>query len=116
MITITNKAYYKAVASVDVAYTINPTDNFGNLLKRVFVDVDTTTADVTVTLPEIADLPANWDMEIILVVTAGANDLIVARAGADKIGSATSVTFTGAGKSITLGIVNSTVWSTSLTA
>ena len=116
MITISDKSYYKALSSVDVAYTINPLDTFGNLLKRVYVDVDTTTANVTVTLPHIDLLPPNWDIEIILVLTAGANDLIVSRSATDKIGSGTILTITGARKNVTLSIVNSNTWGGVVTA
>ncbi len=111
MITIKNKGYYKAVASVDVAYTLDPTDNNGNLLERVYIDVDTTAGAVGITLPEIADLPANWNTEILIVVTAGVDPVTITRAGTDTIGTATDLAITGLGANASLTIVGTKAWS-----
>lgn len=111
MITIKNKGYYKAVASVDDEYTLDPTDNNGNLLERVFIDVDATASTVSIILPEIANLPANWNTEITVLVTAGVNAVTIARAGTDTIGTSTDVAITGVGANVLLTIVGASAWS-----
>lgn len=116
MATITGVTY-KAIVSVGVeSYDIVPFDLYGNLLGEVTVNVDTAGGAVTINLPAISTLKSNYNTRIVVVRTAGANNVTVTAGGSDKIGSASTVVLNAINKSVEVVPVEAINWYGVITA
>lgn len=81
---------YLAIDNTDSPYTVTRDDEI--------IYVDTTSADVTVTLPEISQLMVDARVEIIIKKKVAGNTVTVSRSGSDNIDESTSTTLTSAGE------------------
>lgn len=108
---------YKALAPLGAqAYDLFPTDSSGNLFGLVTINVDTTAGIVTINLPEISTLNNNYNTKIVVVRTAGTNNVVVTAGGSDKIGSASSVTLNAINKSVEVTPIEAINWYGVITA
>jgi hypothetical protein len=102
---------YKKLAPLTAQiYNLEPFDYNGNLFQLITLNVDTTAGIVTIILPEIATLNNNWNCKIVIVRTAGTNNVVVTAGGSDKIGSLATESLTGINKSIVLNPVEDINW------
>lgn len=102
---------YKKLAPLGIqAYDLVPSDYNGNIFQLVTLNVDSTGGIVTINLPEISTLNNNWNCKIVIVRTAGTNNVVVTAGGSDKIGSLASETLTAINKSIVLNPVEDINW------
>ena len=116
MALISGITYKKIVSAGVESYDLNPFDSNGNLFPLVTINVDTTGGAVTINLPKIADLNNNFDLRVVVVRTAGANNVVIAPNSADKIGSASSVTLNAINKSVEVTPIESINWYGVITA
>lgn len=109
---------YKSVSPIaPQVYDLTLLDNNGNLFPKVTIAADATAGNVTLNLPEISDINQSWNVEVVITATAvGANKVIVATGGTDKIGSAATIELTALGSSVILTPVSMTEWSALKTA
>jgi hypothetical protein len=108
---------YKALAPLAPQdYELFPFDLNGNLFGLVTINVDTTGGKVKIALPEISTLNDNYNCRIVIVRSAGANNVTIATSGADKVGTASVVTLNANNQSIEVSPVEATNWYGVITA
>jgi hypothetical protein len=108
---------YKKIVSLGVeSYDLLPFDSNGNLFSLVTINVDTTGGAVTINLPQIATLGNNFDLRVVVVRTAGTNNVTIAPNSTDKIGSASSVVLNAINKSVEVTPIESINWYGVITA
>jgi hypothetical protein len=103
-------SYVKLAPLSAQTYDLVPLDYNGNVFQLVTISVNTTAGIVTINLPEISTLNNNWNCKIVIVRSAGANNVVVTAGGSDKIGSLASETLTAINKSIVLNPVEEINW------
>jgi len=103
-------SYVKLAPLGAQTYDLVPSDYNGNVFQLVTINVDSTNGIVTINLPEIATLNNNWNCKIVVVRTAGANNVVITAGGSDKIGSLASETLNAINKSMVLNPVEEINW------
>lgn len=116
MATIQGISYKKIVSLGVESYDLVPFDYNGNPFNVVTINVDTTGGAVTINLPEISSLNDNYNTKIVVVRTAGANNVVVTAGGTDVIGSASSVTLNAINKSVEVTPIEAINWYGVITA
>jgi hypothetical protein len=116
MALISGVSYQKIVSLGVESYDLLPFDSNGNLFSLVTINVDTTGGAVTINLPQIATLGNNFDLRVVVVRTAGANNVTIAPNSSDKIGSASSVVLNAINKSVEVTPIESINWYGVITA
>lgn len=93
---------YLEIDDTDSPYTVTRDDEI--------IYVDTTTDNVTVTLPEISQIMVDARVEIIIKKKVAGNTVTISRSGSDAIDAGTSTTLTSAGEVKHLRAVDLAQW------
>lgn len=93
-------------------YTLVADANWASVqFQDVFLELDSTSAGVNLTLPAIADLNRFWNVRLHIYWTAGANPCNIIAASGDRInGNSSYNSLAAIGDNLILGVGDETNW------
>jgi hypothetical protein len=115
MTILEGKNYFRISSAIDTAYTINPFDYYGNLITNIWIQTDTTTAPISIILPDLGTLDGRFNLKMNVVDIAGsaaANNITINTSGGNLIDQTgtTSVAITNSNSSIYVLGVSDDIW------
>ena len=117
--TIKGLTYYKVTTLAAEEWVVDPTDQNGNIVSEMVIEVDSTAGACQLDLPAISTFNNFWNTKITVIAATGAtNDVTVTAFDSavpplvetNTIGSAADVTLDTDGMAIELNVASSKVW------
>lgn len=119
--TVKGVTYYKITTAGAENWAVDVTDQNGNIVSDMTIEVDTTAGACTLDLPAISTLNNFWNTKITVIALTGAtNDVIVTPYNnpapppplveVNTIGSASTLVLDTDGMTVEINVASSTVW------
>jgi hypothetical protein len=117
--TVKGVTYYKITTAGSETWAVDVTDQNGNIVSEMVIEVDTTLGACTLQLPAISTLNNFWNTKITVIALTGATDDVVIEAfnsgvpplvETNTIGSASDLTLTTDGMTAEVNVASSLVW------
>ena len=117
--TVKGVTYYKITTAGSETWAVDVTDQNGNIVSEMVIEVDTTLGACTLQLPAISTLNNFWNTKITVIALTGATDDVVIEAfdsavpplvETNTIGSAPDLTLTTDGMTAEVNVASSLVW------
>lgn len=117
--TVKGVTYYKITTAGAEDWAVDVTDQNGNIVSEMVIEVDTTLGVCNLLLPAISTLNNFWNTKITVIALTGATDDVVVTAytsavpplvETNTIGSAATLTLTTDGMTTELNVASSLVW------
>lgn len=117
--TVKGVTYYKITTAAAESWAVDVTDQNGNIVSEMVIEVDTTLGACTLELPAISTLNNFWNTKITVIALTGATDDVIIEAfdsavpplvETNTIGSAASLSLTTDGMTAELNVASSLVW------
>jgi hypothetical protein len=117
--TVKGVTYYKITTAGAETWAVDVTDQNGNIVSEMVIEVDTTLGACTLQLPAISTLNNFWNTKITVIALTGATDDVVIEAfnsgvpplvETNTIGSASDLTLTTDGMTAEVNVASSLVW------
>jgi hypothetical protein len=117
--TVKGVTYYKITTAGIETWAVDVTDQNGNIVSEMVIEVDTTLGACTLQLPAISTLNNFWNTKITVIALTGATDDVVIEAfdsavpplvETNTIGSAPTLALTTDGMTAEVNVASSLVW------
>lgn len=111
--TVKGVTYYKITTAGAEAWAVDVTDQNGNIVSDMTIEIDTTLGTCDLSLPAISTLNNFWNTKITVIALTGATataTVLADNTTPDTIGSAADVALTTDGMAVELNVAGATVW------
>lgn len=117
--TVKGVTYYKITTAGAETWAVDVTDQNGNIVSEMVIEVDTTLGACTLQLPAISTLNNFWNTKITVIALTGATDDVVIEAfnsavpplvETNTIGSASDLTLNLDGQAVEINVASTLVW------
>jgi hypothetical protein len=117
--TVKGVTYYKITTAGAEDWSVDVTDQNGNIVSDMTIEVDTTAGACNLLLPAISTLNNFWNTKITVIALTGATDDVVVTpfdsavpplVETNTIGSASTLALTTDGMTVEVNVASSTVW------